>query len=102
MITHAKAVPTRLITPANHFHTGTKGDQIRLQLIRSALHIISKFEEPKPVGKTEGRETWNWVCPHIFGGIPTGVLGVITSVYEMQRDAEGKFLSISGYTDDKI
>ena len=102
MFTHAAAVPTRLITTANHFHTGTKGDQIRLQLIRSALHIITKFEEPKPVGQTEVGETWNWVCPHIFGGIPTGVLGVVTSVYEMQRDAEGKFLSISGFTDDKI
>ena len=54
------------------------------------------------MGQTEVGETWNWVCPHIFGGIPTGVLGVVTSVYEMQRDAEGKFLSIYGFTDDKI
>ena len=83
MITHTKAVPMRLITPSNHYHTGTKGDYIRLQLICSALHIITKFEEPKPVGKTEVRETWNWVCPHIFGGIPTRVPGVVTSVYEM-------------------
>ena len=45
---------------------------------------------------------WNWVCPHIFGSIPTGVSGVATSVYEIQRDAEGKFISISDLTDDKI
>ena len=54
------------------------------------------------MGQTEVIETWNWVCPHIFGGIPTGILGVVTSVYEMQCDAEGKFLSIYRFTDDKI
>ena len=104
MFTHATAVPTRLITTANHFYTGTKGDWICLQLSRSALHklgIVTKFEEPKPVGETDVGEAWNWICPHIFGGIPTGVPGVVTSVYEMQRDAEGKFLSISGVTDNE-
>ena len=64
--------------------------------------MVTKIEEQKPVGQTEVRETWNWVCPHIFGGIPTGVLGVVISVYEMQRDAECKFISISIFTDDKI
>ena len=54
------------------------------------------------MGQTEVRETWNWFCPHILGGIPTSVLGVVTSVYEIHRDAEGKFLSISGFTDDQI
>ena len=52
--------------------------------------------------QTEVVETWNYVCPHILGGIATRVLGVVTSVYEMQHGAEGKFLSISGLTDDKI
>ena len=45
--------------------------------------------------------TWNWVCPRIFGGIPTGVPRVVTRVYEMQHYAEGKFVSISGLIDDK-
>ena len=54
------------------------------------------------MGQTEERETWNWVCPHISGGIPTGVPGVVTSVYEIQQDAEGHFPSISGLTDHKI
>ena len=53
------------------------------------------------MGQTEAGETCNWVCPHDFGGIPTGVPGVVTSAYEMKRDVEGKFLSISGSTDDK-
>ena len=46
-------------------------------------------------------ETWNWVCPNIFGGITTRFSEVVTILYEMQRDTEGKFLSISGLTDDK-
>ena len=29
-------------------------------------------------------------------------MGIVTSVYEMRRDTEGEFLSISGLTDDKI
>ena len=54
------------------------------------------------MGQTEVGETWNWVWPHIYGGVPTGVPGVITSAYEIQSDVEGKFLSISGITYDKI
>ena len=53
------------------------------------------------MGQTEVGETWNWVFPHIFVGIPTVVPGFFTSVYEMKRDTDRKFLSISGLTDDK-
>ena len=105
MFTHATSVPTRLITTAYIFYTGTKWDWVFLQLSHSALHklgIVTKSKEPKYVVQTEVGETWNWVCPHIFCGIPTGVPGFVTSVYEVQRDAEGVFLSISGLTDDKI
>ena len=69
MFAHATALPTRLITSANHFYTGTKRDFICLQLSRSALHklgIVTKLEKPKPVGQTEVGETWNWVCSHIL------------------------------------
>ena len=55
MFTHATAVPTRLITTANHFYTGTKGDWICLHLSCSVLHnidIVTNFEEMKPVGQT--------------------------------------------------
>ena len=72
MFTNSTAVPRRLITTANHFYTGTKGDWLLLHLSRSALHkldIVTKFEEPKPVGQIEVGETWNLVCPHIFGSI---------------------------------
>ena len=56
MITHATDVTTRLITTSNHFYTGTKGEWICLKLSRSVLYklgIVTKFEEPKPVGQTE-------------------------------------------------
>ena len=62
-----------------HFYTGKKGDCICLQLSRSAVHkldIVTKFEEPKPLGQTEVEETWNWICPYISCVIPTGFLGL--------------------------
>ena len=54
------------------------------------------------VWQIEVGETWNWVCPHIFGGIPTRIPGVVTSVYEIQHYTEGKCLVIYGLTDNKI
>ena len=104
MFTHSIAVMTRLITTANYFYTGTKVYWIRLQISHSTLHKlgnVTKFVELKHVGQTEVGENWNWFCPHIFGGIPTVVPGVVISVYEIQRDVGGKSLSISGLTDDK-
>ena len=91
MFTHTTAVPTLIITTSDHFYTDTKDVWICLQLIHSALHklgIITKSEEQKLVGQTEVEETWNWVCTHIFGGIPSRVSGVVTSVYEIQCDVE--------------
>ena len=103
IFTHDIDVPTRLIAIANHLYTGTKWGYIWLQLRRSALHklgIVTKSEEPKPVVQTEVGETWNWFCPHIFVGIPTGVPGVVTSLYEIQCGAEGTFLYIYSLTGD--
>ena len=62
MFTHATAIQTCLITTDNHLYTFTKGGWICLHLIRYALHklgIVTKSEEPKPVGQTEVGETWN-------------------------------------------
>jgi len=101
MFTHATAVPGRLIDTGNHFYTAIKGEWICLELSRSALNKIgiqTVFEEAKPVGNTEAGESWDWICPHIFGGIPTSVEGVVTNIFEIKRDETGKFLSISGLT----
>jgi len=103
--THATAVPARLITTANHFYTGTQGDWICLQLSRSALvklGIITIDEGALPVGETATSEEWEksaWICPHIYGGLPTSKsLGVLTTTYKMIRDNEGNFLSIEHLT----
>lgn len=101
--THATAVPGRLIETGNHFYTSTKGEWICLKLSRSALlklGIKTVFEEAMPVGATKDDSNWDWICPHMYGGIPTSIDGVVTKTFAIQREEEtGKFLSISGLTD---
>jgi hypothetical protein len=102
MFTHATAVPERLIQTANHFYTDVEGDWICLELSRSALlkiGIDTVFEEAKPVGDTGISDTWDWICPHIYGGIPTTLDGIVYKTYPMMRQADGTFVSIVGLTD---
>jgi uncharacterized protein (DUF952 family) len=102
--THATAVPGRLLDTANHFYTSSKGDWICLQLSARALRdrcgIVTKFEGPLPVGDASVSDDWTqsqWVCPHIYGGIPVSVDGIVTATYPIWRDdADGRFLSIVG------
>lgn len=102
--THATAVPERLLVTANHFYTSSVGDWICVQLSACALRdkcgIVTKFEEPKPVGDSDVSNDWTqsqWVCPHIFGGIPVTVDGIVTAIYPIKRDVtDGTFLSIEG------
>jgi uncharacterized protein (DUF952 family)/mannose-6-phosphate isomerase-like protein (cupin superfamily) len=101
MFTHATAVPERLIQTANHFYTDVEGDWICLELSRSALlkiGIDTVFEEAKPVGDTGVSDTWDWICPHIYGGIPTTIDGIVHRTYPMKRQADGTFVSIDGLT----
>ena len=51
------------------------------------------------MGQTEVEEAFNLFCPH-FWWYSYYSSGVVISVYEMQRDAEGGFLSIYSLTDD--
>jgi len=98
--THATAVPIRLVETANHFYQESVGDWICLRISRTALYhrgIIVKDEQPLPVGETSVGESWqSWVCPHIYGGIPT--VGVVDYVYPMTRDGP-KFIGIRGLVD---
>jgi uncharacterized protein (DUF952 family)/mannose-6-phosphate isomerase-like protein (cupin superfamily) len=104
MFTHATAVPQRLITTANHFYTATEGDWICLELSRSALFklgIDTIFEEAKPVGETDVSNTWDtWVCPHVYGGFPTHMDGIVTNTYPMKRSEDGTFLLIEGISSE--
>lgn len=103
--THATAVPSRLLETANHFYTATEGQWICLELSTDNLKgsgIITIFEEPKPVGEQDVRDNWKsseWHCPHIFGGIPVSVPGIVTNIFDIERDGDGKFLSMVGLTD---
>jgi uncharacterized protein (DUF952 family)/mannose-6-phosphate isomerase-like protein (cupin superfamily) len=103
MFTHATAVPQRLVTTANHFYKATEGDWICLELSRKALFrlgIDTVFEEAKPVGSTGTGDKWDtWVCPHIYGGLPTHIEGIVTKIYDMKREPDGSFVCIVGLTD---
>ncbi|KAL3904993.1 MAG: hypothetical protein SGARI_004665, partial [Bacillariaceae sp.] len=96
--THATAVPVRLLETANHFYTSSKGSWVCLQLDSQALKdvcgIVTTFEEPKPVGHQDVQMEWReaqWECPHIYGGIPTSVPGIVANMFDMARDDNGKF-----------
>lgn len=95
--THATAVPSRLITTANHFYTGVPGDWVCLRLSRSALRragIFVRDEEALPVGDQAVGDDWgDWVCPHIIGGIPPSV---VDTEFKMVRGDKGAFLGIEG------
>merc|ERR1711935_905063 len=104
--THATAVPQRLTDTANHFYTSSEVEWICLQLSRSALTdvgIITKDEDGLPVGDAgvpDQIKNAQWICPHIYGGIPTiESLGILTRTYPMLRDDEGKFMNITELTD---
>jgi uncharacterized protein (DUF952 family) len=100
--THATGVPERLLDLANHFYKTVPGEWICVELSCSALKgkagIVTKFEEAKPVGSTQPPSV-TWIYPHIFGGIPSHVEGVVTNTFHMKRDENGNYLSIVGLTD---
>lgn len=98
--THATAVPERLISTANHFYQDVQGEWICLQFSRQALRkcgIHVRDEEAMPVGE-KGVDSdptkKGWVCPHVIGGIP---LGVVEREFPMVREGP-KYLRIEGLT----
>jgi len=98
-LTHATAVPSRLIETANHFYQDVPGEWVCLRFTRSALRrlgITVRDESASPVGVKATSETWTeWICPHIIGGIPPQV---VDAVFPMTRDGP-KYLDIRGLTE---
>ena len=98
LYTHATAVPSRLVATANHFYQDTEGDWLCLEFTRSALKkcgIIVKDEQPLPVGDKPVSDEWvqgNWICPHVYGGIPPSV---VVKTYPMIRNGK-TFTGIQG------
>jgi hypothetical protein len=66
--------------------------------------IITKDEDGLPVGNSgvpDQIKKNRWICPHIYGGIPTiESLGILTKTHPMVRDDKGVFLNITGLTDN--
>merc|ERR1712113_1315137 len=87
--THATGVPARLITTANHFYQDVEGEWVCLEFTRTNLKncgIFVKDEEAMPVGDQAVSDEWQgWICPHVIGGIP---IGVVDKEHPMVR--EGK------------
>lgn len=101
--THATADPKLLLTTANHFYTRATGDWICIEINQEALRkvgIWTRFELAAPVGDTSAQES-NTLFPHIYGGIPGFVPGVVTNIYPMLRDDRGSFLGIVGLVEPK-
>lgn len=105
--THASLVPERLIETANQYYTSSKENWICLKLcsskvLKNKCGIVTVFEGPKAVGTTEPKEEWkNDIFPHITGGIPVSIPGIVTEVFSMKRDpTTGTFMSITGLTDE--
>mmetsp|Transcript_37429 Transcript_37429/g.99021 ORF Transcript_37429/g.99021 Transcript_37429/m.99021 type:complete len:273 (-) Transcript_37429:246-1064(-) len=98
-LTHATAVPSRLVTTANHFYQDVEGEWICLRFTRSALRrhgIFVRDEHASPVGGQAVGDDWGeWVCPHVIGGLPPAV---VDKEFPMARDGK-KFLGITGLTD---
>lgn len=98
--THGTADAKSLIGTANHFYQSSKDDWICIEMSRSALTrlgIVTRFEEAKPVGDVAtAASAKSVIFPHIFGGIPAYVPGIVTKIFPMTRDSSGKFLAIEG------
>lgn len=97
-MTHATAVPSRLLDVANHFYQDAKGDWVCLRFRRSALRklgIVTKDEQAKPVGaKDVDAKAMAFVWPHVFGGIPPQV---VEEVFPIERRGS-VFTGIRGLT----
>lgn len=105
--THASANPATLLTTANHFYSATSPAneewiclEIDREVLEKKLGIVTLFECAKAVGDIDTDEDWRGlVFPHIFGGIPVHLEGVVTNIYNMVRSDDGSFLSIDGLVD---
>lgn len=97
--THATAVPSRLITTANHFYQDVPGEWICLRFRRSSLRqlgIVTRDEKAMPVGEKIANDAWDhWVCPHVYGGIPSQV---VDAEFPMLRKGS-EYTVIQGLTD---
>jgi uncharacterized protein (DUF952 family) len=99
--THATANPIYLTTIGNHFYQDVEGDWLCLKMSLASLSqtgVDTIFEGTAPVGDKEANfeGSDSELFPHILGGIhPSSVLEALA----VNRDHDGRFLSIEGLTE---
>ena len=82
-----------MIHTANHFYTSPEGDWICRNAL-SNIGFVTKDEYGLPVGDKQVSDQIKesmWVCPHIYGGLPTTVDEILVKIHGMVWDAEGIF-----------
>ena len=100
--THATANPSYLTTIGNHFYKDVKDDWLCLKMSLASLSrtgVDTVFEGTAPVGDKEANfeGSDSELFPHILGGIhPSSVLETLF----VNRDHDGRFLSIEGLTEE--
>jgi uncharacterized protein (DUF952 family) len=98
--THATSKPSLLLTTANHYYTHTQGDWICIAMSEPELRrvgIVTRYEVPMPVGdKLPDASMTQYDFPHVYGGLPGHLPGIVIQIYPMRRDSDGRFLSIEG------
>ena len=104
--THASMHADKLLATANHFYKSSspaEEEWICIQLDPTCLlekaGISTLVEEPEAVGGTDAETpvTSTIRYPHIYGGIPTSIQGVVSGIFPMTRSSsDGSFLDIPG------
>lgn len=100
--THASMHPDKLLDTANHFYKASSPPTVEwicIELDPKALletvGMVTLVESPEAVGDHAAETTTTIRYPHIYGGIPTAVAGVVANTYAMTRDPDtGTFLAI--------
>jgi len=102
--THASMHSDKLVGTANFFYKASNPASVEWVCIEldpkcllERVGIVTLVESPEPVGDHAAETTTTIRYPHIYGGIPTSVVGVVIKTYPMTRDPQdGTFLTIPG------
>lgn len=97
--THGTGDAHKLLEVANHFYTDSIGDWVCLEMTGESLMVFDvevRYEPAAPVGNTSGElnasvEPEVLLFPHLYGGIHPGV---VTQVFPVRRDDDGRFIEI--------
>jgi len=97
--------PDKVLATANHFYKSNSPAieewicvELDPKILLEKVGIVTLVEQPEAVGTTDAETVPSTIrYPHIYGGIPTCINGVVTRVFSMIRNSEdGTFLDIPG------